>query len=193
MDSVSWDERYHATDRLWSVEPNVFVEDRLSGRAPGIGLDLASGEGRNAIWLAAQGWTMTAVDFSPVAVERGRAHSDRVEFVVADVTTWTPGRLFDLVLIAYLQLPESEFRPLVARASSWLGPGGELFMVGHDRSNLEHGHGGPQSLQLLWDVDEILGWVDGLEILEAGVVEREVDDEGRRAVALDALLRLRNV
>lgn len=191
MDPDGWDDRYRATDRLWSVEPNVFVADRLSGLEPGVGLDLASGEGRNAIWLAKRGWDMTAVDFSPVAVERGRAHSDDVEFIVADVLTWRPNRSFDLVLVAYLQLVLTDFEPLIRRAVTWLNPGGELFMVGHDRTNIDQGVGGPQYPEVLWDVDEIALWLEDLEILEAGVVEREVTVDDQVATALDALIRAR--
>ncbi|HSM45457.1 MAG TPA: class I SAM-dependent methyltransferase, partial [Acidimicrobiia bacterium] len=85
MDAEAWDERYRVADRLWSSTPNIFVADRLADHEPGTGLDLASGEGRNAIWLAERGWDMTAVDFSSVALDRGRAISDRVHFVEADV------------------------------------------------------------------------------------------------------------
>lgn len=193
MDATHWDERYLEKDRLWSAEPNVFVEDRLADLRPGIGLDLASGEGRNAIWLAERGWDMTAVDFSPVAVERGRSHSDDVDFVTADVLGWRPGGEFDLILVAYLHLVLADFEPLIRRAITWLRSGGELFMVGHDRTNIEHGVGGPQYPEVLWDVDEILVWLDGLDILEASVVEREVDLDGDVAVALDALIRARRV
>lgn len=191
MDVTGWDERYRSTDRLWSAEPNVFVADRLSDQEPGVGLDLASGEGRNAIWLAERGWDMTAVDFSAVAAERGREHSDDVEFVVADVLTWEPDRRFDLVLIAYLHLDETEFEPLIRRVTTWLKPDGELFMVGHDRSNLEHGVGGPPSPHVLWDVDRIVSWLEELEIIEAGVLEREV--EGEEGTARDTLIRARAV
>lgn len=186
---AGWDERYRSTDRLWSAEPNVFVADRLSDHEPGVGLDLASGEGRNAIWLAERGWDMTAVDFSAVAAERGREHSDSVEFVVADVLTWEPDRLYDLVLIAYLHLDESEFEPLIRRAVEWLTTGGELFMVGHDRSNFELGVGGPPVPEVLWDVDRIISWMEALEIVEARVLEREV--EGEERTARDALIRAR--
>ncbi|HEY4606134.1 MAG TPA: class I SAM-dependent methyltransferase, partial [Acidimicrobiia bacterium] len=75
MDSADWDQRYLEADRLWSATPNLFVADRLRHLAPGRGLDLAAGEGRNAIWLASLGWKMTAVDFSEVAVARGSAQS----------------------------------------------------------------------------------------------------------------------
>ncbi len=73
MDSSGWDERYESKAMLWSRTPNTFVESRLRDAAPGTGVDVACGEGRNAIWLADQGWEMTAVDFSAVAVERGRS------------------------------------------------------------------------------------------------------------------------
>lgn len=193
MEPTDWDDRYRATDRLWSAEPNMFVEDRLADREPGAGLDLASGEGRNAIWLAARGWKITAVDFSAVAIERGRSHSADVDFVVADVLRWEPDRSFDLVLIAYLHVVLSDFEPLVRRAVTWLRPGGELFMVGHDRTNIDHGVGGPQYPEVLWDVDEILPWIDGLDIVEAGVVEREVEIDNELALARDALIRARRV
>jgi SAM-dependent methyltransferase len=191
VDAAEWDERYRLAERLWSVEPNQFVADRLAGVAPGLGVDLAAGEGRNAIWLAMQGWEMTAVDFSAVAIERGRAHAPQVEWVVADILEWEPGGKLDLVLIAYLQLIPSDFEPLIRRAVTWLAPGGELFMIGHDRDNIEHGYGGPQYPEILWDVDEIVSWLDGLEIIEAGVVERHVELGDETATALDALVRAR--
>jgi SAM-dependent methyltransferase len=177
----------------------MFVEDRLAERPPGVGLDLASGEGRNAIWLASLGWEMTAVDFSPVAVEKGRQLSDSVDFVVADVLSWEPkpnlstsgSRAFDLVLIAYLQLVSDRFESVVRRATGWLEPGGELFMIGHDVSNLDGGVGGPQSRELLWDLDLMLQWVSGLEVVEEAVVSRPVEVGGEVAYARDTLLRAR--
>lgn len=189
MDAAGWDERYRSTDRLWSVEPNVYVADRLGDLEPGVGLDLASGEGRNAIWLAELGWDMTAVDFSEAGIERGRRHSHSVDFVVADALTWEPDRSFDLIVVAYLHLTEGVFEPLVRRAATWLAPGGDLFLIGHDRSNLEHGVGGPPVPDALWEVDRIVSWLDGMEIVEAGIVEREVEGESRPA--LDALVRAR--
>lgn len=191
MTSTDWDERYRQTDRLWSKEPNIFVADRLGHNEPGVGLDVASGEGRNAIWLAEQGWEMTAVDFSEVAVDRGRAASEKVKFVVADVLSWEPPEPYDLVLIAYLHLAESQMREVIERVSSWLKPGGELFLIGHDKSNIEKGHGGPQVPEVLNDVEAIVRWLDGLEIVEAQVVRRPVDTDDGRVYARDALVRAR--
>lgn len=191
MDSTAWDERYRVTDRLWSAEPNLFVADRLTTAEPGVGVDLASGEGRNAIWLAEHGWKMTAVDFSEVAIERGRAASDQVEFVVADVLQWAPADKVDLVLVSYLHLMPEEMSSVVARVTGWLSPGGELFMIGHDRSNLEKGHGGPQIPEILWEVNEVLEWLNGLNVVEAQVVRRPVETEDGLVFARDSLVRVR--
>lgn len=190
MDAVEWDQRYREADRLWSVTPNLFVEDRLRHRAPGRGLDLAAGEGRNAIWLASLGWQMTAVDFSPVGVSRGSAQSDVVEFVVADVLVWEPETDFDLILIAYLHLEQAEFQRVVQRAREWLAPDGELFMIGHHTSNIESGWGGPQYPEILWDVQAVLEWVEGMTVIESEVVRRPVETDEGRQYARDALIRV---
>ena len=189
MDAEAWDERYRAAERLWSTAPNVFVEKRLADREPGVGLDLASGEGRNAIWLAERGWDMTAVDFSSVALKRGEALSDAVEFIEADVFTWEPDRSFDLILIAYLQVEAEPLAELVRRASGWLSPGGELFMIGHDISNLDEGVGGPQVPDILWDLDLMLEWLGELRVIEGGIVKRPVEVDGDIRYARDTLVR----
>lgn len=191
MRAADWDQRYGETDSLWSSSPNLFVENRLASHEPGKGVDLACGEGRNAIWLAERGWSMTAVDFSSVAVERGRQRSSAVDFVVADVMDWEPGTPLDLVLVSYLHLLDDDLRSLFTRARGWLSDGGEMFLIGHDRSNIEKGYGGPQEPEILWDVNTILGWLEGLEVIEAQVVRRPVDDNGELRVARDALIRAR--
>lgn len=191
MDSSGWDQRYESKEMLWSRLPNTFVKSRLRDAEPGTGVDVACGEGRNAIWLADRGWEMTAVDFSAVAIERGRSLSDKVNFVQSDVFTWDPRRLFDLVLIAYLQVEAEPLSELVRRAGGWLEHGGELFMVGHDISNLDEGVGGPQVPERLWDLDLMLEWLEGLRVVEAGVVKRPVEVDGEIFYARDTLVRAR--
>jgi len=190
MDARDWDQKYQEAAHLhWPAAPNIFVSDRLHDAVPGRGLDLAAGEGRNAIWLASLGWKMTAVDFSEVAIERGVARATDVDFVVADVLEWEPDTSFDLILIAYLHLQSAEYEKVVHRAKDWLEPGGELFMIGHDVSNIEHGHGGPQYPEILWNVDEMIGWMEGLTIVEGQVGRRPVDTDEGRMFARDALVR----
>lgn len=193
MDATGWDERYSQAERLWSEGPNIFVADRLGPVEPGVGLDVASGEGRNAIWLAERGWKMTAVDFSEVAIDRGRAASDNVNWVVADVLDWEPEETYDLALIAYLHLDEPQMRKVIERVASWLEPGGELFIIGHDKSNIEEGHGGPQVPDILTDVEATVEWLEELEIVEAQVVRRPIETDEGRAYARDGLVRARRV
>lgn len=187
MNAADWDEKYRAAHV--HATPNMFVSDRLRDSSPGKGLDLGAGEGRNAIWLASLGWKMTAVDFSPVAINRGSAQGSDVDFVLADVLEWVADTRFDLILIAYLHLETADYERVVRRAIEWLEPGGELFMIGHDVSNIEHGHGGPQYPEILWDVEEMIGWMDGLTLVEGQVVRRPVDTDEGRMFARDALVR----
>jgi len=121
MDSGDWDDRYRASDRLWSTTPNLFVADRLRHTRPGRGLDLAAGEGRNAVWLASIGWQMTAVDFSEVAIARGLEQTQDVQFVQSDVLEWESKVNFDLVLVAYLHLRPPDFEKVVRRAREYHG------------------------------------------------------------------------
>ena len=73
MDAEAWDRRYVGSDLLWSVEPNRFLVAEVSGMEPGRALDVGTGEGRNAVWLAEQGWSVTGVDFSSVGLDKARA------------------------------------------------------------------------------------------------------------------------
>ncbi len=102
MDPRDWDERYRTDELVWRADPNRFLVEEVEHMPPGRALDLACGEGRNALWLAAQGWEVTAVDFSAVGLAKGRRLATergiRANFVEADVLTWDPpARAFDLV------------------------------------------------------------------------------------------------
>jgi ubiquinone/menaquinone biosynthesis C-methylase UbiE len=181
-----WDQRY-AERQQWSVEPNALVAELLDGLPPGNALDLAAGEGRHALWLAGRGWRVTAVDFSDVGLDRGRAQpgADRVTWVTADVLAWTaPDASLDLVLVAYLHLPESDLLGVLERAVGWLRPGGRLLVLGHDVENLERGVGGPQEPAILHSVERLAPVADLLVVDRLEQVRRETP----AGTALDTLL-----
>ncbi|MGH3441359.1 MAG: class I SAM-dependent methyltransferase [Nitriliruptorales bacterium] len=194
MDASDWDLRYREHELVWSVEPNRFLVEEVGDLAPGRALDLACGEGRNAIWLAERGWEVTAVDFSQVAIDKARrlaaARSADVDWVRADVTAWAPDdpAAFDLVAVLYLHLPPTQRRDLFARLAGWVVGGGTVLVVGHDRENIEHGYGGPPYPEILLTPD-MAAELDGLDILKAGRVDRPVETEDGTAVAIDTLLR----
>jgi len=192
MDSAGWDDRYSTNDYVWNAGPNSFVADHLKDVPPGTAIDLAAGEGRNAVWLAERGWDATAVDFSPVGIEKARRlAADRgvsVTCVVGDALTWEPAALVDLVVIAYLQLPAPQQVAVLKRASTWIEPGGTLFVVAHDRANVEHGYGGPPSEEVCYDLDRTVAALGALDIDVAEVAERHVDNADGHHVALDTLV-----
>jgi len=194
MQRKDWDRRYAETDLLWSATPNRFLVTEVGDQAPGRALDLACGEGRNALWLAGLGWRVTAVDFSEVAIAKARARAERdrlmVNFVCADLLVYEPDpNAYDLVLVFYLHIPAAERRLVLERASAAVAPEGTFLLVGHDLVNPTDGVGGPSDPELLYTPEDIAAEVPGLEILKAERVLRDVEGEDRPAI--DALVRAR--
>jgi len=189
-----WNRRYAAVDSLWSAKPNRFLVAEVEGLEPGRALDLACGEGQNAVWLASLGWDVTAVDYADVAVAKGIERAARagvaVDFQVGDLLDYVPeARSFDLVLILYLHISSDGLRLVLERATGALAPGGTLVLVGHDLLNLTEGVGGPSDRDLLFTPDEVVARLPGLEIERAERLLRDVDGHDRPAI--DALVRAR--
>ncbi len=220
MDAAAWNERYTGTDLVWSATPNQFVAAELGSLPPGRAVDLAAGEGRNALWLASLGWQVTAVDFAAAGLEKGRAVEETlglahpVTWVCADLLTWAPTptgssspseSAYDLAVVAYLQLPAAERREVVRRAVAALRPGGTFFLVAHDTTNLTEGTGGPQDASVLMSAEDVLADLAGIdvEVVRAERVARRVPAENTAentaenghgadpsATAYDCLVRL---
>ena len=195
---AEWNERYAGTELLWTARPNRFLVAEVAGLQPGRVLDLACGEGRNAVWLAEQGWTATGVDFSDVALEKARALAGArgvaVEWVHADLLDYRPATgLFDLVLLFYLQLRAPERRLVLRAAADAVGAGGTLLLVAHDSRNLEHGHGGPGDPTVLNTPEDVVADLDGtgLDFDCAELARRPVETSDGERIALDALVRAR--
>lgn len=181
-----WDDRYAASDRVWSATPNAEVERIVGDWPPGQVLDLGAGEGRHAVWLASRGWRATAVDFSAVGLAKGEkaatAAGLHVDWVVADARSWHPPKhaAYDLVLVAYLHLSED----VLSRATSWLAPGGALVVVGHALRNLTEGVDGPSDPALLHTTDQLRNAARGLLVERCEEVVRPTDGGD----AVDAVL-----
>jgi len=198
MDSASWDRRYQGRELVWTAEPNRFLVAETEALAPGRAIDLACGEGRNAIWLAERGWHAVGADFSEVGLQKARELANRrgvnVEWVAADLLDYRPDpRAFDLVLVFYLQVPAAERRPILQAAAEAVAPGGTFLLVAHDSTNLPHGHGGPQDPAVLYTPDDVVDDLAGAGLLveRAERVERPVHTPDGERTALDALVRAR--
>lgn len=188
MDAQHWDARYTAAQQ-WSDEPNAVAASLLDGLPPGRAIDIAAGEGRMALWLAQRGWDVTALDFSAVGLDRGKARAEAlgvdVDWKVADATTADLGAgVFDLVLVLYLHLPRATLLPVLIRAAAAVAEGGRLLVLGHDRDNLDHGVGGPQDADVLYDSELLAAAAEELEVERLDQIARTVGE----ATALDTLL-----
>jgi len=201
MEAHEWDQRYAEKELVWSSEPNVFVAQTVADLPPGRALDVACGEGRNAIWLASKGWKATGVDFSQVAIDKAKQLAQRagvsVEWVCADVTAWQPpASSFDLILFSYLHLPPEKMTETLGRAKRALAPNGLLFVVGHATKNLTEGWGGPPVAEVLYEPEDLLAWLEKaggepLRVERAENVLREVDTPEGPKRAIDTLVLAR--
>jgi len=198
MDNTKWNKKYASSGRLWPAESSDLLVRFTKSLQPGCALDIAAGEGRNAIWLAKKGWRVHAVDFSEVAVERGsRASGDMglaIEWEVRDATRLEKKQdAYDLVYIFYLHLPFRELRKVLLRAAESLRINGKLLVVGHDISNIGRGTGGPQDPQVLYTAGSIQSAVPSLKVEVARTVYREVEHEhsgiqaGKHEKAIDCV------
>jgi SAM-dependent methyltransferase len=192
MDAAAWDERYAGVEMVWGTAPNRFVEAECRDLAPGRALDLACGEGRNAIWLAERGWRAEGVDWSGVAIAKakqlaGHAGID-VAFATADLLEHEPEvGAYDLVLLAYLQVDACARALIFPRGAAAVAPGGTFLLIAHDGHNLTDGTGGPKDPAVLYEPDDVVMHLAGLTVERAEHVERAVDGADRPAI--DVLVR----
>ena len=201
-DQAFWDERYltHPT-AIWSGRPNEYLLREAVDLQPGRALDVACGEGADAIWLAERGWQVTAVDLSPVALQRGAALAEqtgpetatRIEWVHADLTTWDPGSArFDLVTSHYIHLPSLARRAMTERLAGALAPGGSLLVVGHHPSDLQTSIPRPPEPDLFFTGDDIaadLGAYEWEIVTNAAPGRTATDPEGNAVTIHDTVFR----
>jgi 2-polyprenyl-3-methyl-5-hydroxy-6-metoxy-1,4-benzoquinol methylase len=140
----SWEERWSRAlgehgDRVAQRPPNAHLTAELGDLRPGRALDAGCGHGSDALWLAARGWQVTAVDFAATALAHARSTAEaagpdvagRIEWVEADLATWAPQPDgYDLVVCLYVHVA-GPVEELVRRMATGVARGGTLFLVGH--------------------------------------------------------------
>jgi SAM-dependent methyltransferase len=134
-----WDDRYREQDAMWRFRPNAVLAAEVPGfGAAGTALDLGAGEGGDAIWLGGHGWSVTALDISRVALDRGahvaadRGLADRIRWVQTDLSTWAPSDQYDLVTSHFLHSPVPLASERILRtATAAVAPGGRMLVVKH--------------------------------------------------------------
>lgn len=174
MDPTAWIKKYDTEDYVYTKDVNQFVVEFCQGLTPGTAIDVAGGEGRNAVWLAQQGWRVEDIDFAQNALDK--AVKFATECGVADrlITTCQSALDFtaqlapvDLAVVAYLHIYSHQFAQAMERTVAALKPGGHLFGVWHALENLQFNSHGPQNPDSLPSVASLTALCQqlGLEVL----------------------------
>jgi len=158
-----WEDRYAGPELTWSGNPNPVLVSEATPLTPARALDIGSGEGGDAIWLAMQGWQVTSVDIAENALDKARRHAEsidqpaaaRIQWLQRDLTIWSPPQeSYELVSSQFMHLPEPHRTQLFRWLAAAVAPGGTLLIVGHD---LEVNGAGPaHHRELMFDVDDVL-------------------------------------
>lgn len=171
-------------------DPGERAGRRCAGKGAGPGLR----RGTQRCLARPDGWTVTAVDFSEVALRKAVSAASTaavsITTVAADVQVYEATAEFDLVLLTYLQRPWPAMQKVLESASRALAPGGTLLLVAHDAQNLIDGFGGPQDPQLLQTPTQVVRALPGLTVERADRARRPVSvGEGDVRYAIDAVVR----
>jgi SAM-dependent methyltransferase len=203
MTAEQWNERYRSSSSVWSGDPNAQLVTEAAELTPGRALDVGSGEGADAMWLAERGWRVTAVDISTVALERSAALAEkfgndvsvRIDWLQADITEWRPSaRAYDLVSIHFMQMARDVRDAAFRRLADAVVPGGTLLVVGHHPSDLETTVRRPRGAGVLYTAEEVGTLLDPEHwtvIVSEARARNAVDGEGRTVTVHDAVLRAR--
>ncbi len=201
-----WDERYAGAGRVWSGRPNQRLVEQAADLTPGTALDVACGEGGDAIWLAQQGWQVTAVDVSEVALAKVAEHADeagldekiRLGLYDALADPRPAGHhTFDLVTVSFLHVPEPDFPIIYRGIAEAVAPGGRLLVTAHHPEDVATGARHDHGPGLLFEPERVL---DTLSVgapgspWEVEVVDTPVRDQQTDAGPLkvrDTVVRLR--
>jgi 2-polyprenyl-3-methyl-5-hydroxy-6-metoxy-1,4-benzoquinol methylase len=201
FDQGFWEQLWSKTlreqsDKLARRPPNAHLMAETTNLTPVRALDAGCGHGADALWLAAHGWQVTAVDFSAAALAHGRSMAEaagveiaeRIDWLEGDLRTWAaePGQ-YDLVVCLYVHVGGS-VEELVGRMANGVAPGGSLFLVGHRPIDPNTGAATAAASQVQVSVEAAVA------ALDSDVWELLVAEERPRAVAgtgVDAVIRAR--
>ncbi len=197
--AAEWDGRYRErVGAMWSGQPNGRLVAEAAALAPGRVLDVGCGEGGDAIWLARQGWIVTAVDISDVALGRARDAAERagaaVEWVCGDaVQVPFPAGSFDLVSMQYPALPKAAGEAAVRRLLDAVRPGGVLLAVYHDLDDDHREHMKERGIDPADYIgtDDLLGLLGEDFTVEVHAVEPRIDPPPDTPHIADVILRAR--
>ena len=174
-----WDERYSAEEYAYGTNPNNFLEANVSSIPKGKVLSLAEGEGRNAVFLASQGYSVTAVDSSLVGLNKGRKLAEEngviVEFIHTDLAEYDLGEnKWDGIVSIFCPLPSSIRKQLHKKVEAALKRNGVFLLEAYTPAQLKYGTGGGNSVDVMQSKESLSLELAGLKFKHLIELERDV-------------------
>lgn len=192
-----WDERYSTDEYIYGTKPNDFLAKHFAALPKGRVLSLADGEGRNGVFLATQGYDVTALDASEVGLAKAKRLAEengvRIETIHADLTDFDPGvEQWDGIVSIFAHIPGDVRRRLYGQVATCLRPGGVFLLEAYTPAQIGRGTGGPQSEDLLPNCEKLRNELVGMTFQHLEELERDVV-EGKfhtgRAAVVQAIAR----
>ncbi len=172
-----WNERYSKNEYIYGTQPNRFFKEQLDKLKPGSILLPAEGEGRNAVYAASKGWSVTAFDISEngkkKAIRLSKENNVSIDYKVAEVFDFKTNKKFDVIGLSYAHFPEDIRRQANQYVLQFLKTGGTVIFEAFAKAQLGNASGGPKNQEMLFSIKEIKEEFSGLqfEILEQQTIQ----------------------
>ncbi len=174
-----WDERYNSDEYAYGKDPNRFLAENYQSIPKGEVLSLAEGEGRNAVFLAKQGYSVTAVDGSAVGLKKAeklaKENGVEINLVHADLAEYEIGEsCWDGVVSIFCPLPSAQRKSIHKKVVAGLKPGGVFFVEAYMPDQLKYGTGGGNSVDTMTSKESLIHDLEGLKFIWLAELERSV-------------------
>jgi|SaaInl5LU_22_DNA_1037371.scaffolds.fasta_scaffold13109_3 SAM-dependent methyltransferase len=194
MNQPKWDDRYNKDHYIFGTDPNAFLAEFYQHIPKGDVLCLADGEGRNSVFLAKQGYQVTAVDASLVGIEKAKSLAQQnrvyVNFIHADLAEFDMGdSIWDGIVSIFCHLPVSLRQKVHGGAVKGLRKEGVFLLEAYTPKQLEYATGGPPKAELLMTSETLTRELSGLNFNHLVELERDVQ-EGTDHAGLASVVQL---
>jgi SAM-dependent methyltransferase len=192
----TWNARFAREDFLFGEEPNAFLRTQAHWlRAGDSVLCVADGEGRNSVWLAEQGYAVTAFDFAPNAVAKAKRlaqrHNVNLNHELGDAYTWPWSiKRYDALVAVFIQfLPPDARDSVFAEMKSAVEVGGLFLLEGYRPEQVDYGTGGPPRREHMYTREWLASTFSGWELLVLNEYDAVIE-EGQAHKGMSALIDL---